>query len=209
MRIHVHPETPQRNVVERAVELLRRDGVIVYPTDTIYGLGCDIESKKGIERIYKIKRLDPDKPLAIICADLTHISEFANISKGDYRILKHCLPGPYTFVLEASRSVPRIFTRKRKTIGIRIPDHPFPVEVVRELGRPIVTTSVTDPRFDIPLEEKELLNDPEEIEDRFGTLVDCVFDGGVLALEPSTVVELHDGAPRLLRKGVGEVFWEE
>ncbi|MEW6774673.1 MAG: L-threonylcarbamoyladenylate synthase [Bdellovibrionota bacterium] len=209
MRIKVHPQNPQPAAVERAAEILRDGGVIVYPTDTIYGLGCDLHDKRAVERIYRIKRLEPGKPLSIVCADLSHISEYANISKADYRILKHQLPGPYTFVLEASRQVPRLLTTKQKTIGIRIPNHPFPLALVKALGRPLITTSVTDPRFDVPAEQKELLNDPEDIESRYGKLVDCVFDAGVLSLEPSTVISLEDGVPILIRKGIGKVFWEE
>jgi len=209
MRIKVHPQNPQRAAVTRAVEILRSGGVIVYPTDTVYALGCDLHSKRGVERIYRVKRMEPGKPLSIVCSDLAHISQYAYVSKADYRVLKHYLPGPYTFVLDASRQVPRLFTTNRKTIGIRIPSHPFPLALVTELGHPIITTSVTDPRFDIPAEEKELLNDPEDIEARFGKLVDCVFDAGVLPLEPSTVVSLHEGQVTLLRKGAGEVFWEQ
>lgn len=205
----LHPDTSDRRAVVRAVELLRTGGVIVYPTDTIYGLGCDLHSKRAVNRIYKIKRMEPGKPLAMICSDLAHISQYARVSKADYRVLKARLPGPYTFVLEATREVPRLFTSNRKTIGVRIPEHPFPRAIVEELGHPIVTTSVTDPRFDIPAEEKEVLNDPEDIEARYGKLIDCVFDGGISHREPSTVVELKDGVPHLLRKGMGEVFWDE
>ncbi len=209
MRIKVHPQTPQRQAVHRAVEILRSGGVIVYPTDTVYGLGCDLRERKAVDRIYAIKRMERGKPLSIVCADLSHISEYAHISKSDYRILRQRLPGPYTFVLEASRQVPRLLTTNQKTIGIRIPDHPFPLAVVREIGNPIITTSVTDPRFDIPAGEKALLNDPEDIEKRYGGLIDCVFDAGVLSLEPSSVIALSDGIPTVLRKATGETAWAQ
>ncbi|RMG87842.1 MAG: threonylcarbamoyl-AMP synthase [Candidatus Dadabacteria bacterium] len=201
--LSVHPETPQIRHIRRAAEVLRNDGVIVYPTDTVYGLGCDITSKHGVERIIRIKGRDPKKPMSFVCADLTHISRYARVSNFAYRILKRFLPGPYTFVLEASREVPRLLLTKQKTVGIRIPDHPVCLELVKELGNPILSTSA-NPSGEDPL------NHPTEIQRVLGGQVDLVLECGVLPRVPSTVVSLVGDRVEVLREGAGDAtFFRE
>ncbi len=198
--LSVHPETPQRRHIARAVEVLRQEGVIVYPTDTVYGLGCDITSKRAVERIVRIKGRDPKKPMSFVCADLTHISRYARVSTFAYRILKRFLPGPYTFVLEASREVPKMLLTKQKTVGIRIPDHPVCLALVSELGNPILSTSA-NPSGDEPL------NVPSEIRDVLGRQVDLILECGVLSRVPSTVVSLVADEVRVLREGAGDASY--
>lgn len=199
LRLVVHPEHPQARHIRRIAEAVQAGSVIVYPTDTIYGLGCDIFHKKAIDRVYQIKQASPDKkPLSFVCADLTDLARYArNISNASYRLMKRLLPGPYTFILEASREVPRFMMSNRKTVGIRVPDNEICLSIVRELGRPVVSTSVTR-------REDEILNDPDEIERRFGNTVDIIVDGGVLVSMPSTVVDLTGEEPVVLRKGKGD-----
>ncbi|GAB4250559.1 MULTISPECIES: L-threonylcarbamoyladenylate synthase [Deferrisoma] len=201
--LSVHPVTPQTRHIRRAAEVLRDDGVIVYPTDTVYGLGCDITSKHAVERIMRIKGRDPKKPMSFVCADLTHISRYARVSNFAYRILKRFLPGPYTFVLEASREVPRLLLTKQKTVGIRIPDHPVCLELVKELGNPILSTSAN-------LSGDEPLNDPAEIQRVLGGQVDLILECGVLPRVPSTVVSLVGDRVEVLREGAGDAtFFRE
>ncbi len=196
----VHPQTPQRRHIARAVEILRQDGVIVYPTDTVYGLGCDITSKRAVERIVRIKGRDPKKPMSFVCADLTHISRYARVSTFAYRILKRFLPGPYTFVLEASREVPKMLLTKQKTVGIRIPDHPVCLALVSELGNPILSTSANP-------SGAEPLNVPSEIREILGRQVDLILECGVLSRVPSTVVSLVGDEVRVLREGAGDASY--
>ncbi|MBI4550777.1 MAG: threonylcarbamoyl-AMP synthase [Candidatus Latescibacteria bacterium] len=200
MALHlvVNPEYPQPRQVRRIVSELLTGAVIVYPTDTIYGLGCDIFNKKTIERIYQIKQESLKKPLSFVCADLTDLAQYAkNISNTSYRLMKRLLPGPYTFILEASRLVPKVMVSKRKTVGIRVPENEICLAIVRELGHPIVSTSVTR-------DEDEILNNPADIEARFGKVVDVIVDGGILVSEPSTVVDLTGEEPVVIRKGKGD-----
>ncbi|WP_281173762.1 L-threonylcarbamoyladenylate synthase [Deferrisoma camini] len=201
--LSVHPVTPQARHVRRAADVLRNDGVIVYPTDTVYGLGCDITKKHAVERIVRIKGRDPKKPMSFVCADLTHISRYARVSNFAYRILKRFLPGPYTFVLEASREVPRLLLTKQKTVGIRIPDHPVCLGLVKELGNPILSTSANPSGADP-------LNRPEEIQWVLGSQVDLILECGVLPRVPSTVVSLVGERVRVLREGAGDAsFFRE
>ncbi len=201
--LSVHPVTPQARHVRRAADVLRNDGVIVYPTDTVYGLGCDITNKHAVERIVRIKGRDPKKPMSFVCADLTHISRYARVSNFAYRILKRFLPGPYTFVLEASREVPRLLLTKQKTVGIRIPDHPVCLGLVKELGNPILSTSANPSGADP-------LNRPEEIQRVLGSQVDLILECGVLPRVPSTVVSLVGERVRVLREGAGDAsFFRE
>ncbi len=201
--LSVHPVTPQARHIRRAAELLRNDGVIVYPTDTVYGLGCDITNKHAVERIVRIKGRDPKKPMSFVCADLTHISRYARVSNFAYRILKRFLPGPYTFVLEASREVPRLLLTKQKTVGIRIPDHPVCLGLVKELGNPILSTSANPSGADP-------LNRPDEIQRVLGSQVDLILECGVLPRVPSTVVSLVGQQVRVLREGAGDAsFFRE
>lgn len=200
MYLKIHPVTPQGRHVQRAVEILRDGGVIIYPTDTVYGIGCSIFDKNAIERIYAIKRQDPHKPFSFICCDLRNISEFAKVSNPAYRLMKHLIPGPYTFVLPASRlkQLPRSMISKRKTVGIRVPKNEICLAIARELGHPILSASVID-------RNGEVMNNPELIKELYETQVDLILDGGVIHSEPSTVLDLTDEQPVVLRQGAGDV----
>lgn len=202
MLLHIHPDTPQARNIRTAVEVLRKGGVIIYPTDTIYGLGCDIYNTAAIERICRIKGIDPKKAqFSFICCDLSHLSEYTkSVDTPTFRLLKAALPGPYTFILEASREVPKLLKTRKDTVGIRVPDHPITHELVKELGHPIMSVS-------LPMEEDvEYYTDPELMHDRFEKLVDLVIDGGPGHIVPSTVIDCSNGAPELIREGAGE--WE-
>lgn len=196
----VHPTSPQRRHIARAVEALRDDGVIAYPTDTVYGLGCDITSKKAVERIVRIKGRDPKKPMSFVCSDLTHISRYAKVPNFAYRILKRYLPGAYTFILEASREVPKMLLTKQKTVGIRIPDHAVALALVAELGNPILSTSANRTA-------QEPLNNPPEIQEVLGDEIDVILDCGVLPRVPSTIVSLVGDEVKVLREGAGDVSY--
>ena len=199
MIINVNPDNPQRRLIRRAAEVLRGGGVIIYPTDTQYGIGCDIFEKKAVERIYRLKNKKKEEPLSFVCADLNDLSQYArHISNYAYRSMKRCLPGPYTFILRASKLVPKIMVSKGKTVGIRVPDNKICLEIVRELGHPIANTSVTS-------SEDEILSDPIDMEEKFGRLVDLIVGGGVLLSERSSMVDLTEEEPEVLRVGKGDV----
>jgi tRNA threonylcarbamoyl adenosine modification protein (Sua5/YciO/YrdC/YwlC family) len=203
MLLHIHPENPQPRLIQQAVETLRNGGVIIYPTDTIYGLGCDIYNAKAIERISRIKKLDPKKAnFSFVCSDLSNLSEYAkSISTPIFRILKNSLPGPYTFILEASKQVPKLMKSKKDTVGIRVPDHNITQALVSALGHPVMSVS-------LPMDDDvEYYTDPEQIHDIFEKQVDLVIDGGVGNTMPSTVIDCTGDTPVLLRKGAGE--WDE
>lgn len=201
--LSVYPQNPQARSIARTVEVLRDDGVVAYPTDTVYGLGCDITSRRAVERIIRIKGRDPKKPMSFVCADLTDISRYARVSNFAYRILKRYLPGPYTFILEASREVPKLLLTKQKTVGIRVPNHAVALALVRELGHPILSTSA-NPSGQDPL------NNPAEIRDVLGGQVDVILDCGVLPRVPSTVVSLAEDRVQVLREGAGDAsFFHE
>jgi tRNA threonylcarbamoyl adenosine modification protein (Sua5/YciO/YrdC/YwlC family) len=198
MLIKINPVNPQPRHVDRAVEVLKDGGVIIYPTDTFYGIGCDIFNKKAIERVYQLKRRPKDKPFSFICSSLTDISQYAQVSNYAYKTMKRLLPGPYTFLLEGSRLVPKIMLTKRHVVGIRVPDCKIALDVVAKLGHPIISTSVTTP-------EGEVLTDPELIHERLGKEVDLVIDAGPLGHEPSSVVSLIEDVPEVVRAGKGDV----
>lgn len=203
VRLSIHPKNPQGRHLARSVEVLKDDGVIVYPTDTVYGLGCDITSKTAVERIIRIKGRDPKKPMSFVCSDLTHIARYAKVSNVAYRILKRFLPGPYTFILEANREVPKMLLTKQKTVGIRIPDSPVSMDLVARLGNPILSTSA-NPTGIPPL------GDPDEIERILGPMTDIILDIGVLPQSPSTVISLVDDKIEVIREGAGKVdFFRE
>jgi tRNA threonylcarbamoyl adenosine modification protein (Sua5/YciO/YrdC/YwlC family) len=199
MLLHLHPENPQIRNVKMVVECLLDGGVIVYPTDTIYGLGCDIFQHKAVERICRIKQVDPAKAqLSFICYDLSDLSNYTkSISTPLYRLLKNYLPGPYTFILPASKQVPKILKSRKDTIGLRVPDNVIARSLVRELQHPILSSS-------LPGEMVEEYTDPEMIREKFEKLVDIVIDGGVGGMTPSTVVDCTGDSPALIRKGLGE-----
>lgn len=199
MLLHVHPENPQPRQIKTIVDCLQSGGIIIYPTDTIYGLGCDIFHHKAIERICRIKNVDPQKAqLSFICHDLSDLSNYTKqISTPVYRMLKQYLPGPYTFILPASREVPKILKSKKDTIGLRVPDNEIARTIIRELGHPILSAS-------LPGDMVEEYTDPEYMHDNFKKLVDLVVDGGIGGMVPSTIVDCTDEEPVLLREGLGE-----
>jgi tRNA threonylcarbamoyl adenosine modification protein (Sua5/YciO/YrdC/YwlC family) len=201
MLIHIHPENPQPRLVKQVVECLKDGGVIVYPTDTIYGIGCDISQHKAIERICKIKNVDPQKAqLSFICRDLSNMSDYTkSIDTPLYRMLKNYLPGPYTFILPASKQVPKILQSKKSTVGLRVPDNVICQDILTELGNPILSAS-------LPGDMVEEYTDPEIIHDRFEKLVDIVIDGGIGGMVPSTIVDCTTDDWSITRQGLGE--WE-
>jgi tRNA threonylcarbamoyl adenosine modification protein (Sua5/YciO/YrdC/YwlC family) len=201
MLIHVHPENPQDRLVKQIAGVLRNGGVIIYPTDTIYGLGCDITQQKAVERICRIKGVDPQKAnLSFVCYDLSDLSHYAKqLETSVYRTLKQYLPGPYTFILEASRQVPKILKTKRDTVGIRVPDNNIARAIVKELGNPILSAS-------LPGEYVEEYTDPELIYDKFEKQVDLVINGGVGGMVPSTIISFVNGEAEVVREGAGEVL---
>ena len=197
MLVEINAEHPEPRKIRRAVEALLAGEVIGYPTDTVYGLGCDISSKKAIDRLYQIKGMERSHPLAFICPDLSEIARYAIVDNQVYRVLRHFLPGPYCFILEATREVPRILQTKRKTIGIRVPKHEVTCAMVRELGRPIISTTAqragAEPHVD-----------PAEIDEDFKGL-GLVIDSGAGGLVPTTVVDLTVSPPVVIREGAGPV----
>jgi tRNA threonylcarbamoyl adenosine modification protein (Sua5/YciO/YrdC/YwlC family) len=197
--LEIDPAEPQPWLLARVAEVLRRGGVVVVPTDTVYGLTCAISHPEAIERIYALKELDPKKPLSILVRDQRMVSHYARgVSTPVYRLLKRVLPGPYTFIFRATDEVPRIMLRKRKTIGIRIPDNPIVLALLEQLQEPLLTTSILTP-------EDQFLNDPLEIDRVFGKRVDLVIDGGIMVPNPSTVVDLSGDEPVLVREGKGDL----
>jgi len=202
MLLEIHPDNPQPRLIKQVVDSLKKGGIIIYPTDTIYGLGCDITQHKAIERICKIKNIDPAKAhLSFICRDLSHLSDYTkSIDTPVYRLLKNYLPGPFTFILPASKQVPRILESKKSTIGLRIPDNTIAMTILEELGNPILSTS-------LPGDMVEDYTDPEIMYERFGHLVDFVIDGGIGGMEPSTIVDCTGEEPVVTRQGKGE--WNE
>ena len=199
MLIRIHPENPQPRLIKQVVECLKDGGIIVYPTDTIYGLGCDIMQPKAIERICKIKNIDPQKvQLSFICSDLSHLSDYTkSIDTPLYRMLKNYLPGPYTFILPASKLVPKILQTKKNTIGLRIPDNTICQHILDAMNNPILSTS-------LPGEMVEDYTDPEIISEKFEHLVDFVIDGGIGGMVPSTIVNCTSDEWTILRQGKGE-----
>jgi tRNA threonylcarbamoyl adenosine modification protein (Sua5/YciO/YrdC/YwlC family) len=200
MLLEINPDNPQPRLISQVAEILRNGGVIAYPTDTTYGIGCSIFSKRGVERIYQLKQREKKKPFSFICADLSEVARYAKVSNYAFKILKRHLPGPYTFVLDASSVVPDLLMTKQKTVGIRIPANRICLAIVRELGHPIVTTSAN-------LSGEEPIGDPFLIEQAMGRQVELVVDGGMLSADVSSIVSLIGDVPDVLRKGVGDVSW--
>jgi tRNA threonylcarbamoyl adenosine modification protein (Sua5/YciO/YrdC/YwlC family) len=201
MLIRIHPVNPQDRLIQQVVTTLKEGGVIIYPTDTIYGLGCNIFQHKAIERICRIKNIEPQKAnLSFVCYDLSDLSHYAKqLTTPVYRTLKQYLPGPYTFILEASKEVPKILKTKKDTVGIRVPDNIIARCIVKELGNPVLSAT-------LPGEYVEDYTDPEIIHNRFGKLVDLVIDGGIGGITPSTIVDFTKDEPEVIREGVGK--WE-
>jgi len=201
MRIEIHGTTINDRIVDQAVDILRNGGLIIYPTDTVYGLGCDITQKSAIERIYRVKGMEKQKPLSFVCADIKDISKYAKISTVMYRDLRKYLPGPYTFILPGTKEVPKALLSKQKTVGVRIPDHPLTLAIVRALGNPIISTSVN-------ISAKSFASDPQEFSEYYEGQVDLILDSGPTWAELSSVIDMtDDDHPIVIREGQGDVSW--
>jgi tRNA threonylcarbamoyl adenosine modification protein (Sua5/YciO/YrdC/YwlC family) len=200
--LKIHPLNPEIRKINHVIECLKQGGIIVYPTDTIYGIGCDLMNRKAIARLCQIMDIKPQKlDLSFICHDLSHISEYVHrLETPVFKLLKKALPGPYTFILESSTRVPKILDVNKKTVGIRIPDHTIPRKIVELLGNPLITSSIKDDD-----KIKEYTTDPEEIYEDFKNKVDLVIDGGPGGNVPSTIVDCTDGQPVITRRGLGEI----
>ena len=197
MLLAIHPDHPEPRKVRRAVEALQDGGLIAYPTDTVYGLGCDLTNKHAVERLYSVKGMERSQPLAFVCPDLSDIARYALVDNQVYRVLRRFLPGPYTFILPATREVPKLVQMRRKTVGIRVPACEVTRTLARELGRPIISTTAARPG-------EEPLVDPHEIDATFRGLA-LVLDGGAGGLVPTTVVDLTQIPPQIVREGAGAV----
>ncbi|HET6557810.1 MAG TPA: L-threonylcarbamoyladenylate synthase [Prolixibacteraceae bacterium] len=200
MLIKIYPENPNDKDIRRVVDVLQRGGIIIYPTDTVYGLGCDITNTKAVEKIARYKNVSVEKSnLSFICSDLSHLSDFSRpVSNQLFKLLKRYLPGPFTFILDANSNVPKYFKGKKKTVGIRIPDNPIILQIVRVLGNPIMSTSIHD--------EDEIIEystDPELIHEKFKDIADLVIDGGYGDNVPSTIVDCTGEMPVIIRQGKG------
>lgn len=202
MLIKIYPENPNEKTIEQVVDILKKGGLIIYPTDTVYGLGCDITNPKAIEKIARIRGIKPEKAnFSFICYDLSHISDYIKpIDNETYRILKKALPGPFTFIFNASKKVPKLLSSNKKTVGIRVPDNNIARAIVKMLGNPIISTSIRDED-----EIKEYATDPELIYEKFKDLVDIVIDGGYGDNEPSTVIDCTTGEFEVIREGKGDL----
>ena len=199
MILEIDPLEPEPWRLARAAQVLRGGGVVVMPTDTVYGMTCGITHHEAIRRIYKLKDMDPKKPLSILVGDMSMVGRYARgVSTPAFRLLKRVLPGPYTFIFEATPEVPKIMLRKRRTVGIRMPDNPIALALLAEMGEPLLSSSIRGP-------EQDFVNDPEELDASLGKGVEMVIDGGILLPVPSTVVDLSGPEPVLLREGKGDV----
>lgn len=200
LRLELHPKNPQRRLIKQAADLLRGGGVIAYPTDSCYALGCHIGDKDALERIRRIREADRHHHFTLVCRDLTEIAKYAKVDTPQFRLLKAATPGPYTFLLEATRETPRrLQHEKRRTIGIRVPDHPVPQLLLEELGEPIMSSTLILPGDELPL------NDADDIEARLSSALDALLDGGACGIEPTTVIDLAHNPPLLVRRGRGSV----
>lgn len=196
--LELHPDTPQQRYINKAVKVLKEGGVIIYPTDTVYGIGCDIFNKNALERIFSIKNDGITKLFSFVCSDLKDIAKYAKVSDYAYRMMKHHLPGPYTFILPAAKEVPKKLWTKRKTVGIRIPNHEICLKLVAELGNPIISTSTTN-------RKGSLILDPVEIRSIFQSQVDLMLSQGGLPGKLSSVIDLSGDFPEIVREGAGDI----
>jgi tRNA threonylcarbamoyl adenosine modification protein (Sua5/YciO/YrdC/YwlC family) len=195
----INPDNPQPRLIQQVADALRQGAVICYPTDTVYGIGCDIYNQKAVKQIYQIKKRPKHKPFSFMCDSLKDVSNYAHISNQNYRLMKKCLPGPFTFVLPASKIVPKLLITKQKTVGIRVPDNNISQSLVRTLGNPILTSSaILDP-------DESPASEAYELEERLGKLVDIIIDSGPIFPTPSTIVSLVDDIPEILREGKGDL----
>jgi tRNA threonylcarbamoyl adenosine modification protein (Sua5/YciO/YrdC/YwlC family) len=198
--LRINPDNPNYDEIAQVVTCLHNGGVVIYPTDTVYGIGCDINKQRAVERVCKIKGIDPEKAnFSFICSDLSHLSDFTKpINTTTYKVMKKALPGPFTFILEANNNVPKLFKSKKKTVGIRIPDNTICLEIVKQLGNPIMSTSVHDDDEII-----EYTTDPELIHEKYKDIVDIVIAGGYGNNEASTIIDCSEGDFTILRQGLG------
>lgn len=203
LRLQMNLEHPQPRHIGRAVEMLRQGMTVIYPTDTTYGLGCDIYSKRSIDRIYMLKGLDQKHPLSFICSDLSQVAQYASVENKNYKILRHHAPGEYTFILPATREVPKLMQSNARSVGIRIPKSAVCKALIDELGHPIVSTTVGRTVDG----QQSYTNDPDEMMRLFGRTVDLFLDVGMLYGEPSSVIDLTGDEPKVLRKGSGDLSW--
>lgn len=201
MILNINNDNPEYRKIRKVVDCLENDGMIIYPTDTIYGLGCDIFNKKAVEKVCQLRGINPAKTnLSFVCNDLSHLSEYAaQIDNSTFKLMKKVLPGPYTFILNASRKVPKLFKNNKKTVGIRVPANNIAQAIVKELGRPILSIS-------LKTDEEKYLTDPTIIHDQYKKRVDMVVDGGMGKVEPSTVVNCTGFEPVVIREGAGDIF---
>ena len=203
MLLNIHPENPSERKLQQVVQQLEQGGVIIYPTDTVYALGCDIKSKKGLERLARIRGINPQKArFSFICSGISQVAEYsAQIDNETFRLMKQHLPGPFTFILKAGNLVPKLVHGRRASIGVRVPNNNIPLRIVESLGRPIITASLKNDEDDF----MEYLTDPRDIFDQLGKMVDIVIDGGPGGTEGSTVIDCTTDPPELIRQGVGEI----
>ncbi|QIK59227.1 threonylcarbamoyl-AMP synthase [Dysgonomonas sp. HDW5A] len=202
MLIKIYPENPNQKEIDKVVKVLQDGGLVIYPTDTVYAIGCDALNVRAVEKICKMKGINPAKSnLSIICYDLSNISEYAKVDTSTFKLMKKNLPGPFTFLLNTTSSLPKIY-KDKKTVGIRIPDNNIIREIVRILGNPVLTTSVKNDDEII-----EYTTDPELMEEKYENVVDLIIDGGYGGLEASTIVDCTDGEPTIVRQGRGELIW--
>jgi len=195
----VHPENPQKRLIDQAVKIIRDGGVIAYPTDSGYALGCHLGDKKAIEKIKWLRSLDDKHNFTLVCSDLSEIGTYAKVDNAVFRLLKSHTPGPYTFILNATSEVPRLLLHpKRRSIGVRVPDHRITHDLLEALGEPLMSVTL------IPVDAELPMTDPEEIRERFGAHLDLIIDGGACSLEPTTVVDLRDLPPTIVREGRGD-----
>ena len=198
MLININSHNPQPRLIHKVLQILKKGGIVVYPTDTYYGIGCDIMNKRAIEKIYQLKQRNKNIPFSFICSGLKNISRYAKVSNYAYKTMKRLLPGPYTFILEGSKLVPKIMLTKRKTAGIRVPDNPICLALVTQLENPLLTTSATMP-------DGTVLHDASLIHDYFGHRIDVVVDGSIVPGLPSSVISLINDIPEIIREGIGDV----
>lgn len=196
--LYINADNPQQRLIDQAVQCMKQGGVIAYPTDTMYGIGCDIYNQKAVKRIFQIKNRDKKKPFSFICGDLKNVSQYCLLSNSGYRLMKKCLPGPYTFVLQSLKIVPKIMMTKQKTVGIRVPQNEICRQLVESLGNPILSTSAI-------INDKEMPSEAYEVEEILGKQVDVIIDGGTIIPSPSSVISLINDNIEILREGQGDI----
>ncbi len=198
----IHSDNPQKRLIQQAVEIINKGGVVIYPTDSSYAIGCHLDDKKAVDKIRMIRQLNKEHNFTLVCRDLSEIAQYAVVDNINYRLMKTLTPGPYTFILQASRDVPkRLQNPKRKTIGVRVPDNEVCAALLEELGQPLMSSTLILPNEDLPM------TDPHEIRVTLENVVDLIIDGGYSGHEPTTVINLVDGTPVVLRQGLGETDW--